>query len=432
MQDITTIKYSAAGVQMWAVTYNGGFNNYDAGNALTVDASGNVYVTGIETTANYTYDIVTLKYSAGGSQLWVQTYDGPGNFNDESKDIGLDANNNVYVVGTQDTFYNSQPNEDMILMKYNNSGSLQWKRIYDGPGHGYEYARKLGIDGNNNITITGYAFVTGNGMDVFTLQFTAAGNFNWLQEYNSAPTKFDQPYDLAIDAQGNIFITGQSIQANNNNYNDYLTLKYNSAGTFQWAERYDGPAGDDDRAYGICVDDSSDIVVTGYSKSSTTGLDIATVKYDQAGNQKWVVRFNNAASHDDVGNAVTTAPNGDVYLCGRSANLSNDDYITLRYSYSAVGIAEEQNYSSLGIFPNPSNGDVKILVPATGSPATDYTISVTNSLGQTIETTRPLTGESTGAQDVLLIGTTGWTPGVYLIQVSLDSKPLGNARVIIR
>ena len=84
MQDVTVIKYSPAGVQLWAKTYDGAFHNYDCGNSLAVDANGNVYVTGIETVSNYTYDFVTLKYSAGGVQQWAQTYNGPGNFNDES------------------------------------------------------------------------------------------------------------------------------------------------------------------------------------------------------------------------------------------------------------------------------------------------------------------------------------------------------------
>lgn len=433
MQDITTIKYSAAGVQMWAATYDGAFSNYDAGNALTVDAAGNVYVTGVETTSNYTYDFVTIKYSPGGTQMWAQTYDGPGNFNDEPKDIALDANNNIYVTGASDTFYNAQPNADIVLLKYNNSGSLQWRRVYDSPGHGYEYSRKLAIDNNGNIAVAGFGFITGNGQDFFTLKYNSAGVFQWMQTYNSGPNLFDVPYDMAIDSLGGIIITGQGIQANNNNANDYLTVKYNAGGTFQWAMRYNGPVDNDDRAYGICLDDSLNIVVTGFSKGSGTGFDIATVKYDPAGNEKWAVRYNSSANQDDAGNAVASGPGGDVYVCGKSANLSNDDYVTLRYSYSAVGIAEQDVVvPTLDLYPNPSNGDVKIVLPSVaGNGISEYSVSAVNALGQPVSIGQPSLTESTGNKDVMLLNTGSLASGMYSVIIRRGGQVVGTARFIV-
>src|SRR5574337_751288 len=208
MQDIITIKYSTAGVQQWAQLYNGSFNNYDAGAALEVDAAGNVYVTGMETESNYTYDAVTIKYGPGGQQLWAQTYNGPGNFNDEPYDIDIDANNNVYVLVTSDTFYASQPNADIVVLKYNNSGTLQWRRVYDSSFHGYEYAKKMAIDRNNDIIVAGYGFVTGNGNDIYLLKWNSSGAFQWFQDYNSAPNKFEQPADLVVDSLNNVIVVG--------------------------------------------------------------------------------------------------------------------------------------------------------------------------------------------------------------------------------
>ncbi|MCX8015374.1 MAG: choice-of-anchor J domain-containing protein, partial [candidate division WOR-3 bacterium] len=63
--DFATIKYSSSGVQKWAVRYNGPINGYDKATALTVDLSGNVYVTGMS--EGNDYDYATIKYYQSGA-----------------------------------------------------------------------------------------------------------------------------------------------------------------------------------------------------------------------------------------------------------------------------------------------------------------------------------------------------------------------------
>ena len=58
-----TIGYNSAGVQQWVQSYNGIGNEFDSGNALTVDSYGNVYVTGGSDNLGNT-DFVTIKYSS--------------------------------------------------------------------------------------------------------------------------------------------------------------------------------------------------------------------------------------------------------------------------------------------------------------------------------------------------------------------------------
>lgn len=389
--DVTTIKYNNSGVLQWVSFHNGSSNNYDQGNALQVDANGNVYVVGYVTASNYTYDFVTIKYNSLGVQQWLQTYNGPGDFNDEGKDIGIDANGNVYVTGYSDTLVNTQPNEDIVLLKYNNSGAFQWRKVYDGPGHSYEWSKKLTIDKNNNILVVGYGWTaSANGNDYIILKWNPSGNFQWIRSYNYGPNTFENPADIITDSLNNVIVTGQGITSSSSATNDYLTVKYNSSGTFQWASRYNGPANNDDRGTALALDDSLNIFVTGFSKGTGTLYDCATVKYDPSGNQIYALRYNNAnANKDDMGNAIAVR-NGDIYVTGKSANLSNDDYITLRYSYSAVGIAENglKIENLLYIYPNPSNGEnISVLFPENLSlNDAKCSINITNAQGQIIRT----------------------------------------------
>jgi len=434
--DITTIKYNNSGVLQWVSIYNGSFNNFDQGNALQVDGNGNVYVVGYETTANYTYDFVTLKYNSLGIQQWVQTYNGPGDFNDEGKDIGIDVNGNVYVTGYSDTLVNTQPNEDIVLLKYNNSGSLQWRKVYDGPGHSYEWSKKLTIDNNNNIVVVGYGWTaSNNGNDYIILKWNPSGNFQWIRSYNYGPNTFENPADIITDSLNNVIVTGQGITSSSSATNDYLTVKYNSAGTFQWASRYNGPANNDDRGTALALDDSLNIFVTGFSKGTGTLYDCATVKYDPSGNQIYALRYNNAnANKDDMGNAIAVR-NGDIYVTGKSANLSNDDYITLRYSYSAVGMAENgfEIENLLYIYPNPSNGEnISVLFPKNLSlNDAKCSINITNAQGQIIRTENHKITLSPDTKNAFSIAISDLKSGLYLLNISANELFIGSSKFVI-
>ena len=84
---------------------------------------------------------------------------------------------------------------------------------------------------------------------------------------------------MLVDAQGNVYVTGQS-WGNDNLRDDYLTIKYNSAGVLQWAKRYNGPSSKEDIAYSLSLDASGNVYVTGSSFMNNMGYDMLTIKYN--------------------------------------------------------------------------------------------------------------------------------------------------------
>jgi uncharacterized delta-60 repeat protein len=98
-EDILIIKYSQDGFQQWVNTYSGPGNGLDAGNYVVTDNSGSSYVTGFSKTVSSENDIITLKYSSGGILQWTMSYNGGFNENDYGNSITLDASNNVIVTG---------------------------------------------------------------------------------------------------------------------------------------------------------------------------------------------------------------------------------------------------------------------------------------------------------------------------------------------
>ena len=95
---------------------------------LTVDASGNVYVTGFRETGTGTVSL-TVKYDAAGVEQWAASADGLG------EAIAVDAAGNVYVAGTIGSSF-TDTREDYLTIKYNAVGAQQWARRFNGAGNG--------------------------------------------------------------------------------------------------------------------------------------------------------------------------------------------------------------------------------------------------------------------------------------------------------
>jgi uncharacterized delta-60 repeat protein len=326
--DYATIKYNSSGVEQWVQRYNGPGNSTDWANSIAVDGSGNVYVTG-ESWGSGTYsDYATIKYNPAGVQQWVQRYNGPGNGSDRADSIAVDGSGNVYVTGESvgsGTYY------DYATIKYNSSGVQQWVQRYNGPGNDYDYAYSIAVDGSGNVYVTGYSWGGGTYSDYATTKYNPAGVQQWVQRYNGPGNGSNRADSIAVDGSGNVYVTGESEGSGTGH--DYATIKYNPAGVQEWVQRYNGPGNDYDYAYSIAVDGSGNVYVTGESQGSGTSWDYATIKYNSLGVQQWVQRYNGPVNGDDYADSIAVDGSGNVYVTGRSLGSGTGyDYATIKYS----------------------------------------------------------------------------------------------------
>lgn len=337
--DFVTIKYDNNGNQQWIAQYNGPGNGLDEAHAISVDANGNVYVTGWSYgNATTGFDYATVKYDAAGTQQWASRYNNSTNGTDEAWDIGVDNSGNVYVTGTSD---GSGSNSAATSVKYNASGVQQWANRFDGAGGAIDAAYAIFVDiVTGDSYVTGYTFQsTAQSYNYITIKYNTAGAQQWATTYNGPDSKHDEARAITVDASGNVYVTGYSQTAVLTNY-DYATIKYNPAGAQQWAQRYNGTGNDYDRANAITLDASSNVIVTGKSVgTSPAAEDIVTIKYNNAGTQQWLQRYNGPSNGYDEGKGLTTDATGAVYVTGYSfTSGANNDYITMKYD--AAGTQE--------------------------------------------------------------------------------------------
>jgi len=330
--DYGTIKYNSSGEQQWVGRYDGPGHNLDTAMAIAVDFSGNVYVTGRSTGSGANYDYATIKYNASGQEEWVARYNGPGDGYDEARAVAVDASGNVYVTGIS---FGLGTDLDYATIKYNPSGIEQWVTRYNGPGNGEDLAYAIAIDGSANVYVTGWSVGSGTGFDYATIKYNSDGQQQWVARYNGPRNDSDGGYAMVLDGSENVYVTGESVGLGTNS--DYATINYNPAGQEQWVARYNGPANYRDSATHIAVDRVGNVYVTGYSTGLGTDYDYSTIRYSPSGGEEWVARYNGPAGFGDVAYAVAVDTSGNVYVTGASDGLgTNSDYVTIKYVQPAL------------------------------------------------------------------------------------------------
>jgi hypothetical protein len=475
--DFATIKYSSSGVFEWEATYNGTANGFDEAKAISIDPLGNVYVTGespgVINGFSSGKDYLTIKYDSQGNELWVQRYHGNNSFNgygfDSPLAIETDEFGNVYVTGqsvpdggtsgigdfctvkysTDGNFqwarYNlgqfgfghsvkvsasgnvyvfgsatASTGLDFITIKYNSSGVQQWTKRYS---NGFTLQPvAMEIDANENIYVSGQGTsLSGDGFH--TLKYNLAGDSLWTAIY-TGPQGYCFPTDLAVDGFGNVYVTGRSANAQVTG-SEYATVKYNSAGQELWTARYEGLGNEQfaNSSEAIDLDAAGNVYVTGQSEAadfSANGYDYATIKYNNAGIEQWVIRYDGGESDRAISIFVDTEEK--VYITGESRVNGSQTFGTIKYAQSPSDVQEinsetPASYLLQQNYPNPFNPSTKINYSI---PAISFiTLKVYDVLGNEVATL--LNEEKPAGSYEVDFSASGLTSGIYFYKLTAGS-----------
>jgi len=315
----------------WVRTYNGPGNYTDIVEAIAVDNSGNVYVTGKSWGDMWSSDDwCTIKYAPDGSLLWVRRYNGPISSSDWAYDIAVDNSGNVYVTGPS---VGSDTSWDYLTIKYYPNGDTAWIRRYNGPAGSQDMADFLAVDNQGNVYVTGSSVGHGDdilvGYDYLTIKYYPNGDTAWTRRYDWTGRWLDCPYGLALDDLGNAYITGIACDTSFSNC-VYITIKYLSNGITAWTSKYN----DGFWAHNIAVDFVGNVYVTGEDDD----VNFATVKYDKSGNQLWARKYSKPGYAENIALAVVVNDNQNAYVTGYSRESwyipFNCEYTTIKYDPS--------------------------------------------------------------------------------------------------
>ena len=331
--NVYLIKYNSSGVTEWAL------NMIGRGNAIAIDSSGNVCISGTYSSEVYNVDVPStdeipligklvpttrgaaflIKYNNAGVALWATHVDGTdtNNGDDIGRNLAIDSSGNLYLTGsysghddntsTGSRAYSADditdiqlPNVDnksAFIVKYNSDGTPQWVKGIDASGDVIGYG--VAVDSGSNVFITG-EYTAASEVDVgnsknlpittnvasFLVKYDTMGTTQWATKIDGSST--DKGVSIVAGKDGNVHILGNYTSGavvvspfitlpDTSGDDTTFLLTYDTQGVAQWATTIDGVGVD------VVADSTGAIFVTGsYSSSnsnvsSTDGKDITLV-----------------------------------------------------------------------------------------------------------------------------------------------------------
>jgi len=224
--DCMTIKYSPSGDSLWSRRYDYNLLTNDL-LSIAIDSIGNICVTGFANdNINNNTTLITLKYDSIGVLKWAKTYQNNNtSFNDYGFCIGIDRYNYIYVAGYTTVGPDIISNRDYLTIRYKPNGDTSWVRKYNGPGNNCDQPYKLTIDRQCNVYVTGESYGNVGSQDYFTITYDTLGNVIWSNRYNGSANGYDDARYVALDNEQNLYVTGDAYETATGR--DIVTIKYN-------------------------------------------------------------------------------------------------------------------------------------------------------------------------------------------------------------
>lgn len=336
----------------WAVGAGG--SSLDYGYCVAADNNGDCYVIGkffntavFGTTTLTSYgamDIFVAKLDNAGEWQWAVNAGGGGA--DAGSSIAVDEQGNSYITGV---FYDvawfgnitltsigGPADPDVFVAKLDTNGNWQW--AVRGGGYIGDAGYGIAVDSNGNSYVTGHFmysayfgsfYLTSQGSaDVFVAKMDTNGV--WLWAMSGGGSQPDYVCDIAVDADGNTYLTGdfegsatfgtETITSLGNA--DVFIAKLDSNGVWEWARS--GGSSSIERGYDIALDDDENAYVTGVflfsitfgttTLSSQGSWDVYVVKIDSNGDWQWVVSAGSSSTEGAWG--ITVNSSGNPFISG--------------------------------------------------------------------------------------------------------------------
>lgn len=408
--DITIVKYGVSGNIIWEKKFNFGENSYDQVRAVYKDNMNNSYLCGLTTEGTNDNKMITLKVDGQGNLSWSKIFTKQNYGNLAAKDIEV-VQGSVIVLG--DAVFSSG-RKDQFLLRYDLSGNFIWDKVYPmgasssmeavtlacidtnsiNTGSIFYYTPQSGgemcfmthksdeslpwvvyipeptngerfiklIKANDNSLIYLGTKVSSNNVDfrIGRMLMKSGPFILWQNFFNGSGNHYDFPFDVCVDNENNILVTGSSRHGDPLGTEDIVTLKYNPAGDLLWSRIYNSDSNGMDQGMSITTDAQGNVYVGGASDLGSVRLGYKILKYSPSGNLLWKDNYSYAHHPEDFVYSIRTNTNNDIFVTGISFNPGTDyDFATIKYSQSVnveniSGNIPDKFYLSQN-YPNPFN-----------------------------------------------------------------------------
>jgi hypothetical protein len=463
-EDIFLLKLDHVGNFVWAKSIGG--IGFDWGFSIKINPDGDIFMTGFYSdtvdfdpgasvfnlNSSGANDCFVARFNSDGDLEWAKSMGGVQS--DAGSSLAIDNSDNVYITGSfngtadfnpDTTTYNLTANGELeiFVAKLDSAGNFVWANSFGGTEDDQGYS--ITVDENGNVYSTGYFEKTvdfdpdtaivfnltsnGNLPDAYISKLDSDGNFEWARSFNGPAS--NNGNSIEVDNAGFVYTTGSFLGTVDfdpdslTTYNvttigayDIYVSKLDSSGNFVWVKQMGGT--DDDQAFAILLDDSSNIFTTGiyrtaadfdpdvtgvFNLSAVGAFDLFILKLDSAGNFGWAVgaggnsRDNGSAlAFDNYENLFMAGyyysdsiSFGSTTLNGTNPGITGDILIT-RFGNITTGIYPPSiRKNQISVFPNPAD---KLVTLSFDTYMKDATIRLFDSNGKIVLVNSHVSGDN--------------------------------------
>jgi hypothetical protein len=223
--------WAATLTPVWSGDYTTAAN--DGFTAVAAGPDGAVYAAGYAQAkkSGAASQLLLVKYVDGGTTMTRAWYVLAGFEPMRAARVVVDPSGNVIVAGTQGPIDLTGRGSDIVVLKCSPAGKIVWRMTYDGPAHRVDYVNDLALDARGDALVVGAASGRGTGRDYITLKVRANGSKAWARRY-AGPEVFDEARGVAVDAKGNVYVTGWSNDKDRTRR--ARTICYSATGVRRW------------------------------------------------------------------------------------------------------------------------------------------------------------------------------------------------------
>jgi uncharacterized delta-60 repeat protein len=415
----------------WTRTYDY-LNQSERFETMVLDNFGNIYVAGRsdsnpqDTTDND--DVLVIKYDSNGQRLWVYRWDGTNHKRDQAVKIILDNNGDIIVGGRTENV-----NDDFVILKLDPSGNLLsgFPVTYQGNWND-DRVTDITVDASNNIYVAGY-LQTGSGVatqDPIVLGYTPAGAIIPAVNFIYSSIGEDQFTRIAFDPFGNLYVLNRVSVLNSSSVLKYdytlYKLQLSPALNVLWSRSYDSPIEGNDDPIDMAITPNGDVYITGVSDDNiiqnAVNKNWVTIGYDSSGARIFIANADGLNQTDDKPSRILVF-GSTIFVCGETEGLndSQKDLTVITYDLP-LGVSKISTEISSTVYPNPFNENTRISFDLGGNKA--Y-IQVFDMLGNAVTDLKPVKGNEFNFSRGNL------ARGLYQYKITSSGTNLSTGKLII-
>ncbi|OGF68061.1 MAG: hypothetical protein A2Y62_13780 [Candidatus Fischerbacteria bacterium RBG_13_37_8] len=258
------------------------------------------------------FDALLVKLDASGAIVWEKAYGGA--FNDSAYSVIQTTDSGYLIAGDTSSF--GAGCSDMLIVKVDASGNIDWKRTIGGDKCEYAHSAKQVSDGGY-IIAGGTSSINANSYDALVLKLNSYGNILWRRTFD---IENEMAWDIIQTLDGSYVVIGES---GNGLYQDVLAIRLNSSGNVLWKRKIGSNY--NEGAYSIVQTSDEGCIIAGCSNSfsSENYNDVLVMKLNTSGNLLW--RRNIGTDKDECGLSAAQTPNGNSIISGYTNSLAPFD-----------------------------------------------------------------------------------------------------------